>query len=436
MERAISLLGLVVIMVLAWLMSSHKRRIPVRVIVGGLALQFVFAFLVLYTAPGQAAFQAAGDFFNQVLGFVEAGTKFVFGINADDNVQSRYRLITTFAFGVLPTIVFFSSLMAILYHLGVMQLVVGAMAWIMQRTLRTSGAETLSAAANIFLGQTEAPLLIKPYLAEMTDSELMAVMVGGFATVSGGILAAYVAFGLDAGHLITASVISAPASLVLAKIVEPEVGQPRTGGATRIAVPRTATNVIEAATVGASDGMKLAINVAAMLIAFLALIAMLDAAVGAVGDLVGRLLGVGEQDWSLSRALGYLCVPLAWLMGIEPRDCLPAGELVGLRMVTNEIVAYERLAEMMNAQHGPPLSPRSKVIMTYALSGFANLGSIGIQIAGIGGMAEERRADLARLGLRAMLAGTLATLMTGCVAGALIGPDGSVPQLFNWTAGR
>jgi CNT family concentrative nucleoside transporter len=427
-------LGLVAMMLLAWLMSSHKRKIPWRVIAGGVALQFLFAFLVLCTGPGQAAFRMAGDFFNEVLGFVAAGTRFVFGINAEDDVQTKYRLVTTFAFGVLPTIVFFSSLMAILYHLGVMQTVVGAMAWVMQKSLRTSGAETLSSAANIFVGQTEAPLLIRPYIAEMTESELMAVMVGGFATVSGGLLAAYVAFGLDAGHLITASVISAPAALVLAKIVQPEVGEPRTRGSVRVAVPRTATNVIEAAANGAADGMKLALNVAAMLIAFLALIAMADAAVGALGDFAGRLSGAGELNWSLSRALGYLGAPLAWLLGIERGECLRAGELLGLRMATNEIVAYERLAEW--AGRGEPLSPRTKVIMTYALSGFANFGSIGIQLGGIGGIAEQRKSDLARLGLRAMLAGTLACLMTACVAGAIISADGSVPTFFTWEADR
>jgi CNT family concentrative nucleoside transporter len=397
-------------------------------------MQFLFAFVVLCTGPGQAAFRVAGDFFNEVLGFVAAGTRFVFGINAEDNVQTKYRLVTTFAFGVLPTIVFFSSLMAILYHLGVMQAVVGAMAWVMQKTLRTSGAETLSAAANIFVGQTEAPLLIRPYVAEMTDSELMAVMVGGFATVSGGLLAAYVAFGLDAGHLITASVISAPAALVIAKIVQPEVGEPKTRGTVRATVPRTAANMIEAAANGAAEGMKLALNVAAMLIAFLALIAMADAAVGALGDAAGRLTGAGEVDWSLSKTLGYLGAPLAWLMGIDSGECLRAGELLGLRMATNEIVAYERLAQW--SAGGEPLSPRTKVIMTYALSGFANFSSIGIQIGGIGGMAEERRGDLARLGLRAMLAGTLACLMTACVAGVLISPDGGIPTWFNWGAAR
>lgn len=432
MQRVISLFGLFAIMGLAWLMSSHKRRIPFRVIVGGVALQFVFAFLVLCTAPGQEAFRLAGDFFNAVLGFVAAGTKFVFGVNADSDPDSKYHLITTFAFGVMPTIVFFSSLMAVLYHLGVMQLVVGAMAWVMQKSLRTSGAETLSMAANIFVGQTEAPLLIRPYVGSMTDSELMSVMVGGFATVSGGLLATYVAFGLDVAHVITASVITAPAGLVLSKIVQPEVGEPQTAGGLRVQVPRTAANVIEAAADGASEGMKLAINVVAMLIAFLAMVAMLDAGVELLGDWAGRLTGAGDLDWSLSKGLGYLCAPLAWLLGIEPSDCRAAGELLGLRMVTNEIVAYERMSQWISGDGAHVLSPRTQVIMTYALCGFANFSSIGIQIGGIGAMVPERRADLARLGLRAMLAGALACMMTACVAGVLIGPDGSVPSFFNW----
>jgi CNT family concentrative nucleoside transporter len=318
-----------------------------------------------------------------------------------------------FAFQVLPTIIFFAALMSILYHYGVMQKVVEAIAWVMHKTMRTSGAESLSAAANIFVGQTEAPLVISPFVATMTRSELMAVMVGGFATIAGGVLAAYVGFGLDAGHLLTASVISAPAALLIAKILEPEVDEPKTLGHVRVEIPRASVNGIDAAARGTIQGLKLALNVAAMLIAFLALIALLDGALAWVGARFG-------QEWSFSLLLGYAFSPFAWLMGIEWGDCLPVGELLGKRMVANEFVAYMQLDKWMEAGSEVELSERSVVITTYALCGFANFGSIGIQLGGIGPLAPERQSDLARLGLRAMLGGTLASFMTACVAGMLL----------------
>jgi CNT family concentrative nucleoside transporter len=307
-----------------------------------------------------------------------------------------------------------------LYYYGVMQFVVRIMARIMQRTLGVSGAESLSTAANVFVGQTEAPLVIRPYLEDMTESELNAVMVGGFASLSGGLLAAYASMGIDAGHLVTASVMSAPAALLIAKVMRPETEIPRTLGTAGVEVPTSDVNVIEAAANGAADGMKLAINVAAMLIAFLALIAMFDALIVWTGWAIGFRNAAGESTWSLSTALGYGFAPIAWLMGIERGDCLHAGQLLGLKTVANEFIAYQQLSEWTSPDSGADLSPRTVKIMTYALAGFANFSSIGIQIGGIGGLAPSRRSDLARLGLRAMIGGALACCMTACVAGVLI----------------
>ena len=414
MERLISLFGLVVMMGLAWLLSSHKRRIDLRVVLGGLLLQFALAAIILKTAPGRLVFQKIGDFFTQLLSFVDAGSVFVFGEGFAEHA---------FAFKVLPTIIFFSAFMSLLYHLGVIQKIVGAFAWLMRWTLHTSGAETLATAANVFVGQTEAPLVIRPYVAGMTQSELMALMVGGFATIAGGVLAAYVNLGIDAGHLITASVISAPAALLIAKIMQPETEQPQTLGHVQVQVPQTSANLVEAVAVGAADGLKLALNVAAMLIAFLGLLAMVDAVLGGAGRHAGYWLGFDnwqDWNWSLTAGLGYAFAPLAWTMGIEAKDCLPAGQLLGERMVSNEFVAYVHMSQWMQAGSQVQLSQRTVVIVTYAMCGFANFGSIGVQLGGIGGIAPGRRADLARLGLRAMLGGTLASFMTACVAGAIM----------------
>lgn len=408
MERLISLLGLFAMVGLAWLMSPYKSKVNLRVVVGGLLLQFGLALLILKTLPGQLAFRAIGDFFTRLLDFVDVGSRMVFGPSFADFY---------FAFKVLPTIVFFSSLMSILYHLGIAQRFVQVVAAVMQYVLRTSGAESLSAAANIFVGQTEAPLVIRPYVSSMTQSELMAVMVGGFATIAGGVLAAYVGMGIDAGHLVTASVISAPAALLVAKIMLPETEPSKTFGRVQIVVERTSANIIEAAAAGATQGLKLALNVAAMLIAFLALIAMLDAAIGWIGSC---FVAPDQPSWSLAVLLGYLFWPFAWLLGIERKDCLAAGQLLGLKMAANEFVAYEQLTQWLKADSDVELSDRSVKILTYALCGFANFGSIGIQIGGIGGIAPERRADLAKLGLRAMIGGTLACFMTACVAGMLM----------------
>jgi len=413
MERLVSFFGLFTMVGLAWLLSANRSQVKLRIVVGGLLLQFLFAALTLKTAWGREVFESLGDGVNALMGFSSQGSEFVFGVGAvpkDDALPPRYTLLKTIAFGVLPTIIFFSALMSVLYHIGVMQWIVRIMAVIMQRTLGTSGAESLSAASNIFVGQTEAPLLIKPFLAKMTPSELMAVMVGGFATVAGGVMAAYISFGVDATHLLTASVISAPAALLISKVMQPEVGQPETLGKVEMTAETGAANVIEAAAIGASDGMKLAINVAAMLIAFIALVAMCDALLGLLGGVFGK-------EWTIKAAFGYAFAPFAWLIGVENKDVVNVGTLLGTRTAINEFIAFIDLGKMIEADK---ISERSAVLATYALCGFANFSSIGIQIGGIGALAPERQADLAKLGLRAMIGGTLACFMTACVAGVLI----------------
>ncbi len=419
MDRVVSGIGLFAMVFFAWLMSSHKKRVDLRVVVGGLLLQFAFAILILKTVPGQIVFRSLGEFFQNILSFVDQGSAFLFNIYPRDDQETlpaTYTLWRSFAFGILPTIIFFSSLMSILYHVGLMQLIVQGFAWVMRKTLGTSGAETLSAAANIFVGQTEAPLVIRPYVSEMTLSELNVVMVGGFATIAGGVLAAFVSMGINPGHLITASVISAPAALLIAKVIQPETEVSKTRGGVHIEVERASVNIIEAAAEGASAGLQLALNVGAMLIAFVALIAMVDAFVGWVGHVFALGTGyVAAEQMSLELIFGYVFAPFAWLMGIPSSECLQAGELLGTKMVVNEFVAYVGLAEMRSE-----LSERTFTILTYALCGFANFSSIGIQLGGIGGIAPERRSDLARLGFRAMLGGTLAAFMTACIAGVLI----------------
>lgn len=404
MERLISAFGLLVMLGLACLMSSDRRRINLRTVGGGLVLQLTFAIAILRTEIGRRVFDWLGEFFGRVQQFTDVGAKLVFG----ENFMEHY-----FAFKVLPTIIFFSTFMSVLYYLGVMQWVVRIMATTMQKTLGTSGAESLSAAANIFVGQTEAPLLIKPYIQKMTKSEIMAVMVGGFATIAGGVMAAYIGMGIDAGHLLTASVISAPAALVMAKIIVPETETPVTAGVVIHDVPKSGVNVFEAATIGASDGLHLALNVGAMLIAFTALIAMADAIVIEISTLMGHRQTLGNL-------LGYAFAPLAWVMGVPAEDCLKVGELLGIRAATNEFIAYEQMAKWMKPDSGVALAERSRVILTYALCGFANFASIGIQIGGIGSMVPERREDIARLGLKAMIGGMLACFMTACIAGMLI----------------
>lgn len=422
-----SFIGLFAMLGLAWLMSSHKTKVSLRVVVGGLLLQFVLAILILKTPYGRLTFEALGEFFKGILEFVDEGSAFLFDVYprtgpdgvSEEGLPASFTLWRSFAFGILPTIIFFSAFMSILYHIGVMQLVVRGFSFLMQKTLGTSGAETLSAAANVFVGQTEAPLVIRPFVNDMTMSELNVVMVGGFATIAGGVLAAYVGMGIDAGHLMTASVISAPAALMIAKILQPETEVSKTAGTVKMDTSTGCVNLIEAAAEGASSGLQLALNVGAMLIAFVALVAMGDAVIGWVGGQVAARLGFESAgNWSLQLLFGYVFSPLAWLMGIPWDECTKAGGFLGTKMVVNEFVAY---IDLSKAQQD--LSPRTFMILTYALCGFANFSSIGIQLGGIGGIAPERRSDLARLGFRAMLGGTLAAFMTACVAGVLISDD-------------
>ncbi len=413
MNRLVSAFGIVVFLCLAWLMSSHKRRVSPRMIVGGLVLQFAFAAFILQTSYGSRAFDAVDFAFNKLLSCVDAGSTFVFGAGFAEHF---------FAFKVLPTIIFFSAFMSIFYYYGIMQWVVGKFARLMQVTLGTSGAETLSAAANVFVGQTEAPLVIRPYISSMTISELNAIMIGGFATMAGGVLAAYVEMGISAKHLLSASVMAAPAGLMVAKILQPEVDEPKTLGNVKIDVKDPSANVLEAIANGASGGLQLALNVGAMLLVFLALIALINLIVGWVGFEFGYFAGEGESlryTWSLEAGLGWLFQPIAWLIGIAWQDCKHAGELLGLKMAANEFVAYGRLAEWSSGD-ATVMAERSRQIMTYALCGFANFSSIGIQLGGIGGMAPERRGDLARLGLRAMLGGTLVAFINACVANIML----------------
>jgi CNT family concentrative nucleoside transporter len=421
LERCISFVGLFFLIGLAWLLSSRRNLFPWRVVAWGLLLQFVFAALIFYTKLGEIFFVWLDQAFRALVGCTETGVALLFGPAA--NQQGS--VLHTFAFTGLPIIIFFSSLMSVLYYFGVMQWIVRGMALGMQKTLRTSGAETLSAAANIFVGQTEAPLIVRPYLQGMTRSELMAVMVGGFANVAGSVMAVYVTkFGVNAGHLLTASVISAPASLLIAKVMQPEVDQPQTLDTLRIDAPSEAVNVIHAATEGAADGVKLAINVAAMIIAFLALITLADLLLQQLGHGVAWVWGhwFGRQievNWSLMSLVGYLFYPLAWLLGVESGDCRRVGELLAIKIVGNEFLAYDRMHEWLSAEGPRVLSERSEMLATYALCGFANFGSIGVQIGGIGALVPGRRAELAQLGLRAMIGGAIASHMTACVAGVL-----------------
>ena len=432
--RLRSLLGLLTLGLLAWVFSVDRKNLAWRVILWGLGLQLLFAFFILKTPAGAFIFDWLNTVVVSLLGFTVEGARFIFGDLVYNNLpvglgeagtNNPIEVIpgqvasagASFAFNVLPTIIFFSSLMTVLYHLGVMQVVVRAMAWIMQKTMRTSGAETLSAAGNIFVGQTEAPLLIRPFVEKMTMSELNAVMTAGFATVAGGVLAAYVGmlvayFPDIAGHLMAASVMSAPAALVMAKLMYPEDGEPVTRGGIKMELERPDVNVIDAAARGASDGLGLALNVGAMLLAFIALISLLNALIGWGGGLVGL------EALSLETILGWILAPLAWLMGVPWVDAVTVGSLMGMKTVLNEFVAYLQLSSML--QGGAGLQPRSVVIAIYALSGFANFSSIAIQLGGIGPMAPSRRHDLSKVGLRAMVAGSLAAFMTATIAGMIL----------------
>ncbi|MBN2090163.1 hypothetical protein JW964_11130 [candidate division KSB1 bacterium] len=553
-ERLISLVGILFILGIAWLLSNNKKKMNFRVIIWGLTLQLIFAFIILKTSPGKAVFDVARSVIVRVLSFTDTGASFLFGnlyratpdivknlepgdmkgnvllidsesisvvkfcptlvgktdtlrlmmensgtaaltvnkVSLQDSIHfnflapglpfqipgrssqilslgftpekagaisnqlslmaenfpepiqvkfeaegtekslpivqpvianqgdfSQYKdLGIIFAFHILPTIIFFAALMSVLYHFGVMQKIVQFMAWIMARTMRTSGAESLSAASNIFVGQTEAPLVIKPYVNDMTMSELMAIMVGGFATIAGGVMAAYVRFGMDAGHLLAASVMSAPAALVIAKIIYPETGDPKTRGTVKLHDEKLTSNVIDAAASGAADGLRLAVNVGAMLMAFISLIALLNYVLGHIDELINFItFGATSFNWDLSlkTIFGYLFAPFAFFMGVSFQDILTVGHLLGTKVSINELVAYLDLGHAKAI-----LTPRSFTIATYALCGFANFSSIAIQIGGIGSIAPGRRSDLARIGLKAMIGGALASWLTATIAGLLL----------------
>lgn len=412
MERIISALGLVVLVGIAWLLSTDRRRIDWRLVGVGLGLQLLFAAVVHLLPPGRMFFEWIRNGVTTLLDFTFEGSRFLFGDLMDPGGSVGF----VFAFRVLPTIVFFSSLMGVLYHLGVMQRVVTFMAKIMTRTMGVSGSESLSVAANVFIGQTEAPLVVRPYIGKMTRSELMVLMTGGMATIAGGVLAGYIAFGIDAGHLLAASVMSAPAALVMAKILVPEREESLTRGKVLIADEKNTANVIDAAADGASQGLKLALNVGAMLLAFISLVALINAGLGQLASVIGS---AGLSGWpaSLQDIFGYLFWPIAWVMGVPAQDCFAFAGLLGEKIAINEFVAFASLAEA--AREGV-IGERAAIIGTYALCGFANFSSIAIQIGGIGALAPERRHELSRFGLRAMAGGALASWMTAAVAGVML----------------
>jgi CNT family concentrative nucleoside transporter len=406
MDRLHGLLGLAAIVLCAYLFSTQRSAIPKRVIIWGVVLQFAFAFLVLKTRFGEL-FYGVSLFVNALLNYTTAGSTFVFG----DKLGARSdQFGTIFAFQVLPIVIFICSIFAILYYLGVMQVFVKGMAVVMQRFMGTSGAESTCVAASIVMGQTEAPVTIRPFLPSMTESELFTVMTSGMAHVSGAVMAAYVAIaGVSITHLLTAVIMTAPATIMLSKMFVPETGEPATAGTVKIEVERPGVNLIDAAARGAGDGLQLALNIGGMLIAFLALIALANGGLGTLHD---------HFRWipaSLQQILALIFAPIAWCLGVDWKDCATVGNLLGTRMVLNEFVAFVDLGKVKAV-----LEPRSFTIATFALCGFANLSSIAIQIGGIGGLAPTRKSDLARLGLKAMFVGTLANFMSACIAGMLL----------------
>ena len=414
--------GLACLVGLALLFSNNRRAVDWTLVLTGIGLQIAFAVLVLVVPGGKDVFDALGHGFVKVLGFVEAGSRFIFGNLMD---TGTYGFI--FAFQVLPTIIFFAALMAVLYHLNVMQWVVRIMALAITRVMRVSGAETTSVCASVFIGQTEAPLTVRPYIEKMTQSELLTMMIGGMAHIAGGVLAAYVALlgGGDeaqqvfyAKHLLAASIMAAPATLVIAKILIPETGEPLTRGSVKMEVEKTSSNIIDAAAGGAADGLKLALNIGAMLLAFIALIALINAPLTWLGDVTGLASALGRPT-DLSTLFGYVLAPIAWVIGVPWQDATAVGGLIGQKVVINEFVAYLNLAEIVNCKTDTMLTNQAVLVATYALCGFANFSSIAIQIGGIGGLAPGRRQDLARFGLRAVLGGSIATFMTATIAGVI-----------------
>jgi CNT family concentrative nucleoside transporter len=406
MGRFTGLLGLAAILAVAWLLSRNKRAIKLRILFWGLGLQFGFAVIVLKTGAGRV-FQAASVAVTAMLGYAEYGSAFVFG---DTLGRSGGSLGAVFAFQVLPIIIFIASFFSILYYLGIMQWIVKAFAIAMQKVMGASGAESLNVAASIFMGQTEAPLTIRPFIPGLTESELFTIMVSGMAHVSGAVMAAYVKMAhVEIRHLLTAVIMTAPATIMLAKIFQPEVGTPVTAGKVEVRIENKSVNIIDAAAQGAGDGLQLCVNIGAMLIAFLALIAMADGAFAWAHGMVSWIPSSMEQ------LFGFIFAPVAWLLGVSWNDCATIGRLLGERLVTNEFIAFIDLGKIKNQ-----LDPHSFTIATYALCGFANFSSIAIQVGGIGALAPSRKSDLARLGMRAVAAGTMANFMSACIAGILL----------------
>src|SRR6266481_2317434 len=413
MGRFTGILGLLTMLALAYAFSTNRRAIRLKTVAWGLGLQFVFAVFVLKIDAGRAVFQWAGDKVTKLLGYAYAGSHFVFGDLANPSSSLGY-----FAFGVLPTIIFIAAFFAVLYHYGIMQFIIKIAAVIMMRVMGASGAESLNVAASIFMGQTEAPLTIRPFLPDLTRSELMTVMTSGMAHVSGGIMAAYIAFGIEPKHLLSAVIMTAPGTLLMAKMLVPETEKPKPAGRVVMSEDEEKTekeeNLLGAVARGTTDGLHLALNIAAMLISFLALIALTNGIMGGVHNwLAGH--GIFWFPASLEKIFGVLFAPIAWVIGIPWHDCGTIGNLLGTRMVLNELVAFSMLGPMKAA-----LDPRSFTIATFALCGFANLSSIGIQIGGIGALAPNKKGELARLGIRAMLCGTMANLMSASIVGVML----------------
>jgi CNT family concentrative nucleoside transporter len=419
LTRLQPLIGLAGILALAYALSTNRRAISMRMVGWGLGLQVLFALIVLKTEIGIRAFQWLGTKIQDLLHYSVEGSRFVFGPLGDVAVWSKVmnntlgaeggQYAVIFAFQILPTIIFIAALFAILYFLGVMQIVVRMFAVVMNKVMGASGAESLNVAASIFMGQTEAPLTIRPFLPRLTQSELMTVMTSGMAHISGGIMAAYIAFGIEARHLLTAVIMTAPGTLMMAKMFVPETETPETRGTVKLEIEKTDVNVIDAAGRGTAEGLQLAMNVGAMLISFVAMIFLLNGILGAIGN------AIGIPGFSMQMIFGWVFAPVAWSLGVPWRDAATIGNLLGTRMVLNEFIAFAQLGAMRDS-----LDPRSFTIATFALCGFANFASIGMQIGGIGALAPTRRGDLARLGLRAMLAGTLANFITAIIVGFLL----------------
>ena len=414
MGRLTGILGILSMLGLAFLFSTNRRAIRLKTVLWGLGLQFAFAVFVLKVELGRVLFQKAGDAVNRLLSYAFAGSSFVFG----DLGKQGSHLGFYFAFQVLPTVIFIAAFFAVLYHYGIMQFILRQAARVMTRFLGTSGAESLNVAASVFMGQTEAPLTIRPFLPDMTRSELMTVMTSGMAHVSGGIMAAYIAFGIEPKHLLSAVIMTAPGTILMAKMLVPETEQPKTAGRVIMSEEEVEAehkeNLLGAIARGTTDGLHLALNIAAMLISFLALIALTNGILSGVHSLLARV-GFSAFPTSLERIFGTLFAPIAWLIGIPWHDCPAIGNLLGTRMALNELVAFSMLGPQRAS-----LDPRSFTIATFALCGFANLSSIGIQIGGIGALAPNKRGELAQLGFRAMFAGTMANLISASIAGMLL----------------